>query len=142
VTDQPVHGTTVARRTPAGWQGVVIMGPPGAGKSDLALKLIGQGWRLVGDDYSHLWISGGALYARAPDTIYGRIEIRGLGVRPMGARHVCRIALAIQCAPATAVERMPDPSSFTWNGVAVPQLVLDPRPASAVHVVASALDGL
>ena len=59
---QPLHGTVAARWTPGvGWRAVLITGEPGAGKSDLALRLIGRGWRLVGDDYVHLFASGGAL---------------------------------------------------------------------------------
>ncbi|MEG0819600.1 MAG: serine kinase, partial [Brevundimonas sp.] len=50
---QPLHATAVARYSPAGWRGVLIQGPSGVGKSDLALRLIGQGWRLVADDWTH-----------------------------------------------------------------------------------------
>ena len=59
---QPLHATAVARHTPTGWRGVLIQGPSGVGKSDLALRLIGQGWRLVADDWTHLWTSDDALY--------------------------------------------------------------------------------
>ena len=69
MTMQPIHATAVARHTPAGWRGALIQGPSGVGKSDLALRLIGQGWRLIADDWTHLWASSGALYAAAPTTI-------------------------------------------------------------------------
>ncbi|MEG1030073.1 MAG: serine kinase, partial [Brevundimonas sp.] len=77
---QPIHATAVACRTAAGWRGVLIQGPSGVGKSDLALRLIGQGWRLIADDWTHLWASDGALYAATPAVIAGRIEVRGLGI--------------------------------------------------------------
>ena len=54
----------------------------GAGKSDLALRALQAGWRLVADDYALVWRSGEGLWARAPETIVGRIEARGLGVVP------------------------------------------------------------
>ena len=60
----PLHATTVACVTPQGWRGVLIQGPSGVGKSDLALRLIGQGWRLVADALAHIQI--GLLSGQAP----------------------------------------------------------------------------
>ena len=138
---QPLHATAVARATPQGWRGVLIQGPSGVGKSDLALRLIGQGWRLIADDWTHLWASSGALYAAAPTTITGKIEVRGLGIVAAPVRPLTRIVLAIQCTHE-AVERLPEPTVWTWQGVTIPQLRLDPRPASAGQVVATALAAL
>jgi len=138
---QPLHATTVACVTPQGWRGVLIQGPSGVGKSDLALRLIGQGWRLTADDWTCLWASQGALYGAAPDTIVGRIEVRGLGIVAAPVRPLTRIVLAIQCTHE-AVERLPEPAVWTWQGVTIPQLRLDPRPASAGQVVATALAAL
>ena len=138
---QPLHATAVARRTPAGWRGVLIQGPSGVGKSDLALRLIGQGWRLVADDWTHLWASNGALYAAAPTTITGQIEVRGLGIVAAPLWPLTRIMLAVACTHE-AVERLPEATNWTWDGVAIPRLLLDPRPASAGQVVATALAAL
>lgn len=138
---QPVHATAVARHTPAGWRGVLIQGPSGSGKSDLALRLMGQGWCLVADDWTHLWASDGALYGSAPATIAGRIEVRGLGIVRAAPQPLARIVLAIQCTDE-AVERLPDPATWTWEGVTIPRLRLDPRPASAGQVVATAFSAL
>ncbi|OGN43426.1 MAG: serine kinase [Caulobacterales bacterium RIFCSPHIGHO2_01_FULL_70_19] len=136
---QPFHATAVADRSGgAGWRAALLCGPPGAGKSDLALRLTGRGWRLVGDDYLHLFASGGALYARAPGTIAGRMEIRGLGIAPAAALGLARVALVVQLVHGP-VERMPEPAVRTFDGVAVPLLELDPREASAVEKVAAAL---
>ena len=41
-----IHGSCVARAGAA----VLVLGPPGSGKSDLVLRLIGRGWMLVADD--------------------------------------------------------------------------------------------
>ena len=138
---QPLHATAVARRTPAGWRAVLIQGPSGVGKSDLALRLTAQGWRLIADDWTHVWASDGALYAAAPPTIAGRIEVRGLGIVAAPQHPLARIALAIQCAHE-AIERLPEPAVWTWDGATIPQLRLDPRPASAGQVVATALAAL
>ena len=62
---QPLHGTAVACRLNGVWRGVWITGPSGAGKSDVALRLMARGWRLVADDYAHVFASGGAVWATA-----------------------------------------------------------------------------
>src|SRR3712207_8502214 len=41
-----LHASSVAREGEA----VLLIGSPGAGKSDLVLRLIREGWRLVADD--------------------------------------------------------------------------------------------
>lgn len=138
---QPVHGDVVARRDGQGWRGVLIRGPSGVGKSDLALRLVAGGWRLVADDWACIWPSDGALYASAPRTIAGRIEVRGLGVVATPCRSIARIGLVVDCTHE-AIERLPEPASWTWREVTVPRLHLDPRPASAVLVVACAMDAL
>ena len=138
---QPIHATAVARHTPQGWRGVLIQGPSGVGKSDLALRLIGQGWRLIADDWTHLWASDGALYAAAPATITGKIEVRGLGIVAAPLRPLARITMAVACTHE-AVERLPEAAVWTWAGLTIPRLQLDPRPASAGQVVATALAAL
>jgi serine kinase of HPr protein (carbohydrate metabolism regulator) len=119
----------------------MILGPSGAGKSDLALRLIARGWRLVSDDYTQVWASDGAVYASAPASIAGRIEVRGLGIVAARTRPVCRVALAVACTHEP-VERLPEARSRAFCGVDLPLLTLDPRPASAVDVVAAALETL
>ena len=135
---ETLHADAVARRTPDGWRGVLITGPSGAGKSDLALRLIGRGWRLVSDDYSHVWASGGALWAAAPARIAGLIEARGLGIVTLRTRLTARIGLVVECV-AGPVERLPEPAIVRIAGVQAPKLLLDPRHASAVELVAAAI---
>lgn len=132
-----VHATTVARFGAGGWRGVMLTGPSGAGKSDLALRLIGAGWRLVSDDYSDVWRSGEVVYATAPATIVGRIEARGLGVIPCSPRWIARIVLVVACRQET-VERMPEPAQEPVAGLALPSIRIDTRAASAAEIVAAA----
>lgn len=136
----PVHATVVARPYTDGWRGVMLTGASGAGKSDLALRLIQSGFRLVADDYAHVWASGGKLYATAPEAIAGRIEARGLGILPAPSWIVSRICLIARLTDATP-ERLPEPRFETVDGVPAASVDLDPRHASAVAVVAGALAG-
>ncbi|WBH18386.1 HPr kinase/phosphorylase [Sphingomonas radiodurans] len=115
----------------------MILGASGAGKSDLALRLIDRGATLVSDDYTEISREGGTLVASAPVTIGGRIEVRGLGIVP--SPHVDGITVALAVRVDVPVERMPEPMRELFVGVAVRVLPLDPRPASAPLLVELAL---
>lgn len=136
---QPLHATAVAQWEPGvGWRAIAISGLPGAGKSDLALRLIGRGWRLVADDYVHVFASGEALYATAPATIAGRIEARGVGLIGACVRGVVRLVLAVELAES-APERLPEPETRSFVGRPLPLLRLAGFEASAVEKVAAAI---
>ena len=66
-----VHATSVA----IGGRAVLLRGPSGLGKSDLALRLIDAGADLVSDDQSILERRGNTIVVRAPPTIAGLIEV-------------------------------------------------------------------
>ncbi|KQW81870.1 HPr kinase/phosphorylase [Brevundimonas sp. Root1279] len=136
---QPLHGTTVAQWLPGfGWRAVLITGPAGAGKSDLALRLIGRGWSLVSDDYTHVFASGGALYAVAPETIAGRMEVRGVGIVAERALGVTRLWMEVEPVDGP-VERLPEPAWRDIEGVRLPLLRLNGFEVSTVEKVAVAL---
>ncbi len=61
--------------------GLLISGPSGIGKSELALELLSRGHRLVADDAPEFTRTGpDVLHGTCPDTLHGFIEVRGLGV--------------------------------------------------------------
>ena len=135
----PVHASVVAQWGPgAGWRAVVISGASGAGKSDLALRLMGRGWRLVADDYVHLFASGDAVYAAAPGTIAGRIEARGLGIVEAATTGLVRVVLAVELTSATP-ERLPEAETRSVSGRHLPLLRLNGFELSAVEKVAAAI---
>ncbi|RSB42789.1 MULTISPECIES: HPr kinase/phosphorylase [Brevundimonas] len=136
---QPLHATVAALRLGGAWRGVLIQGRSGAGKSDLTLRLMQHGWRLVGDDWVDVFACEGALYAAAPATIAGRMEVRGLGLVDRPFLPFARIALSLHLTHEP-VERMPEKAQEMIDGIAIPRLVLDPRPASAPLVVAAAMN--
>ena len=69
---------------------MLITGPSGSGKSDLALRLLDRGFTLVSDDQTIVRRDGDRLIASAPPTIAGKLEIRGIGIVEM--EHVERRA--------------------------------------------------
>jgi serine kinase of HPr protein (carbohydrate metabolism regulator) len=126
VSSETLHASCVA----IGDHAVLIEGPSGSGKSDLALRLIDRGARLVSDDYTVLIRSGGALLARAPDTIRGRIEVRGIGIVEMEPGERVPVALVVRLVEQ--VERMPDvDTERRIAGVTLPELALVPYENSA-----------
>ena len=143
-----IHGTCLA----IGGEGVLLMGQPGSGKSDLALRLIDQGGvglsgrlreaQLVADDQVVIRRSEGVLMASAPPSLRGKLEIRGLGIAELPVVAEARLRLAVRLTPSTEIERMPDLGSARMDilGIAVPLVLLDPHNASAPARLRAALD--
>ena len=131
------HAGLIARRLHGLWRGVLIEGASGAGKSDLALRALDHGFRLVADDRVLLWTAAGRLYGRAPDVLAGLIEVRGVDVLPVPAVRFCEIVLKVRLATP---ERLPDPATETILGVAIPLLAADPFEASAPAKLSRAME--
>lgn len=122
-----VHGTSVYL---AG-HGVLLRGPSGSGKSDLALRLIDGGARLIADDYTALRPGGGALVMSAPEEIAGRLEVRGLGIVTVPALAAARLSLIVDLTPPDAIERLPPPRCADLGGLSFPVIALAPFQSSA-----------
>jgi RNase adaptor protein for sRNA GlmZ degradation len=133
VTLATVHATAVALDGRA----VLLLGPSGAGKSDLALRLIDRGWRLIADDRVALVVQGGRLWASAPSTIAGLIEVRDVGIVAEPAVAEAMVALAIDLA--AAIERLPEPGKWAFAGGSIPCVALSPWGDSAPLKVERAL---
>jgi serine kinase of HPr protein (carbohydrate metabolism regulator) len=102
VTSETLHASCVA----IGDYAVLITGASGSGKSDVALRLIDRGARLVSDDYTIIRRDGGVLYASPPETIQGKIEVRGIGILAMA--HQTNIPVALMVELDSEVARMPE----------------------------------
>ena len=103
LSSENLHASCVASDGHA----VLISGPSGSGKSDLALRLLDRGFTLVSDDRTIVRKDGSRLIASAPDTIKGKLEIRGVGIVDMEVVPDAPIALPpltlksmTSCAPA------------------------------------------
>lgn len=122
-----VHATTVE----VAGAGVLIRGPAGSGKSDLALRLIDGGAQLVADDQTAIERRGDRLVAHCPPPIAGRLEVRGLGIIRLSALSESGLALVVDLVPRERVERLPEPNYVEILGVSLPCLDLAPFEASA-----------
>jgi serine kinase of HPr protein (carbohydrate metabolism regulator) len=133
ISSETLHATSVA----IDGQVVLIEGPSGSGKSDLALRLIDRGAILVSDDISLVARVDGVLQVRAPDTIRARMEVRGIGIVELPQTTVAPLALVVRLAEI--VPRMPERRQRRIAGVDVREVMIDPRPASAPILVELAL---
>lgn len=132
-----VHaGLVAARGSEGAWRGVLVEGASGSGKSDLMRRALDHGFRLVADDRVILWTSAGRLFGRAPDTLAGLIEIRGVGVLRMTALPLAEVALVVRTGEA---DRAPEPAFADILGLQVPLVVLALSEASAPAKLGHAL---
>src|SRR6478752_8209808 len=132
---ETLHATTVALDGRA----VLISGPSGSGKSDLALRLLDRGFTLVSDDRTLVRRDGGKLVASAPPNIAGKLEIRGIGIVDMETVGDIPVALFVELT--SEIQRLPDENrERPVLGVSVPLISIDAMSASAPSKVALALD--
>lgn len=125
-----IHATCIA----IGGTGVLLRGPSGSGKSDLALRLIDGGAELVADD--RVLLDGGAeLIGRPPAEIAGRLEVRGLGIVSVAHRPFAAIGLVVDLVAAAAIDRLPEPATVRLLDRDVPLIRVAPEHASAAAKV-------
>ena len=111
--DERVHATAIA----VGRRGVLLRGPSGSGKSDLALRALALGpsallhdqVKLIADDQVILTREPGGLIATAPTATRGRLEVRGVGMLEVAAAAQCEIVLVADLVREGPIERFPDP---------------------------------
>ena len=87
-----------------GGRALLIEGPPGSGKSSLALALIDRGATLIGDDGVSLQPQGSRLMVGPAPATEGLIELRGIGLFTLPTtRAPASLILQLDVAP----ERLP-----------------------------------
>lgn len=133
MTGATIHASAVL----VGDRGILIRGPSGSGKSQLALSLLQAApfARLVGDDRILLEAVHGRLLMRPAPALQGLIEIRGLGVRSVLFEPVAVAHLVVDLAAGDA-ERLPEPAAVSTaiEEIALARLAVAPG-ADALNAV-------
>ena len=118
-----IYGTCVA----LSGLGVLLRGPSGSGKSDLALRLIDGGAKLVADDHVELSLdAAGRVMARVPKPLAGLLEVRGIGILRMETVRTAPIGLVVDLTPDDQVERLPEIETCVLLDQPIRRLALAP----------------
>ncbi|MDR3448639.1 MAG: HPr kinase/phosphatase C-terminal domain-containing protein [Alphaproteobacteria bacterium] len=131
-----LHASCVAFQGKA----VLLAGPSGVGKSDLALRLIDAGAQLVADDQVLLHREENLLHASPPLAIAGLMEIRAVGLMQMPYIMDIPVALYVELMPLDAtLPRLPEPDPVFLLDQPVQRLRLHAFAASTPAKIKAAL---
>ena len=122
-----VHGTSVS----IDGDGVLFRGPPGSGKSDLALRMINFGAQLVSDDQVCLTRRNDNIFMSSPPTIRNSLEVRGIGIVNTIVQKEAPLILVLNMLPNNVTSRMPVWQLCTFFDIKVPAVEFAPFEISA-----------
>jgi HPr kinase/phosphorylase len=128
---QQIHATCISLEG----LGLLLRGPSGSGKSDLALRMMEHNSQLIADDCVDLSLKSGVLIAQAPDRLRGLLEVRGVGIIEVPYGNSISILGLINLVDSNKIQRLPDHRMEILLGVEVPSYQLDPWEISAIAKV-------
>lgn len=135
-----IHATLVSYHK----KGILFIGESGAGKSDLALQMIvDHNAKLVADDYVDIKNKKGQLYGMAPTELYGKMEVRGVGIMPVKALKQAKISLCVELTQdRNSVERLPFDDTINFLGVSITKIKLYPFDCSTICKIIAKINGI
>ena len=137
ISPKNIHATCISYHN----KGILVIGPSGSGKSDLALRMImDKGARLVADDRTDISIDKDTIFASSPQNIAGLLEIRGIGICNFKFSKRVKISLVVELVGNLKdIERLPNPESYEIFGIKLPKIKLYPFESSSINKVILAL---
>jgi len=127
-----IHASCVYINTGNGQKGaVLIKGKSGSGKSDLVLRLIDRGAKLVGDDWIDVYKDDKKILVSSPKRIKGVLEIRGLGLFKFDPIDETSLSFVVNLVPRESIQRLPEDKTEKIGGIDFPMIDLYPFETSA-----------
>ncbi|MBR1948310.1 MAG: HPr kinase/phosphatase C-terminal domain-containing protein [Alphaproteobacteria bacterium] len=132
---QNIHATCINLNS----KGILLLGDSGAGKSDLALRLITLfSASLVSDDRTDVVRISDKIKAKAPDVLKGLLEVRGVGIVNFEYMEETTVDVVIKLEPEKQ-ERLPEKQYYELEGIKLPLFKINPFEVSAPSKVLSIL---
>lgn len=121
-----INGTAVSIKG----RGVLLLGKSGSGKSDLALRLIDRGAKLISDDRVVVEKKGSQVWLKPHPEITGKLEVRGVGIVEHEAVEAA-LGLVVRL-DSEPYERLPDSGKrYKIMDAEFPEARLDPFEGSS-----------
>jgi serine kinase of HPr protein (carbohydrate metabolism regulator) len=127
-TEHYIHGTALQFSK----KGILLLGNSGSGKSDLALRLMDKGGKLIADDQVIVKRVKDKIIASCPSSLSGLLEVRGIGIIKIASIVQTSLDLVISLSPKEKIERLPESQMYELLDVSLPYYFLDPMQASVV----------
>ncbi len=112
--------------------GILIRGPSGSGKSDLALRLIDDDADLIADDRVVIKVVGKELRLSPPESISGLIEVRGIGVVKIKTVRDIPLCLVVELELSNQTKRMPEIKEETIKDISIPIISINAFESSSL----------
>lgn len=123
-------------------KGILILGKSGAGKSDLAIRLLDAGGTLVSDDYVEIINENNLIIAKTAPNIGGMIEVRGIGLMKVDFLSETNLDLALELVAPNLIDRLPGDLFFEEGSVKIPFYKFDGFCSSAIAKINLIMDKL
>ncbi len=123
-------------------KGILILGESGAGKSDLAIRLLDAGGTLVSDDYVEIINENNLIIAKTAPNIGGMIEVRGVGLMNVDFLEEMKLDLALELLAPNLIDRLPEDLYFEEGNAKIPFYKFDGFCSSAIAKINLIMDKL